>query len=240
MTARLVFHDPRGRVTALAVATLLAACGSPPPDSFHTLRGPAGTRSEETRPTASVLGIGPVTVPQALERPGWLVREGPTAMRVYEHQLWTQDLDVEIAQALADDLDAGPGAAARPWADPAPPGALLSPSIAPAGALRVRVQVLRFDSRLAPEAGVSDAVRWTLECGATDGSGWQVLGGAVRTADVPATLGPATDAEAGVRFDGLAAAHAQAIARVAADIAEALDQTAAVRNERCVLPVSHP
>ena len=239
MTARSAFEGRAGRVAAAALAALVAACSSPPPDAFHTLRGPAATRPTATRNTDNVLAIGPVTVPQALARPGWLVREGATAMQVYEHQLWTQDLAQEIAQALADDLDGAADASSRPWADPAPPGAWLSPSIAPAAALRVRVQVLRFDARLAPTAGVSDALRWTLECGATDGSGWNVLRSAVRETDVPAA-GASPQDDAGARFDRLAAAHAQAVRQVAADISQALDETAAVRARSCAMPAARP
>jgi uncharacterized lipoprotein YmbA len=218
---------------SLALALALAACSTPPPDVYHTLRGPPGAASGGTRAADRVLAIGPVTVPQALERAGWVVREGDTAVRVYEHQLWTQDVADEIAQALADDLDAGPAAASRPWADPAPPAALRHPTIAPPGALRVRVQVLRFESRLEPAPGVSDALRWTLECGTTQDAGWLALRSAVREASVPAARESSGGEDPGARFDRLAAAHAQVLALVAGDIEHAFDETAAVRAQRC-------
>lgn len=217
---------------ALFVAAM-AGCAAPAPDDFHTLRAAAGAPGATARATGQVLGIGPVTVPPALQRPAWVVREGEGAVRVFEHQLWTQDVSDEIAQALADDLDAGPDAASRPWADPQPPAVLLHPTIAPPGALRVRVQVLRFESRLAPPAGVSDALHWTLECGTSDDTGWHALRSAVREASLSVDASPAGDADAGARFDRLATAHARAVALVAADIAQAVSETAADRAQAC-------
>jgi uncharacterized lipoprotein YmbA len=220
---------------AVAIAVALAGCSSPPPDYFHTLRGaaPAPAPAAGARAAGPVLGIGPVTVPASLERLAWIVREGDTGARIYEHQLWTQDLSDEIAQALADDLDAGPGAPSRPWADPQPPAVLLHPTIAPPGALRVRVQVLRFESRLAPAPAVRDALRWTLECGTSDDTGWHALRSTVREAGESAGAAASGGDDPGARFDGLAAAHARVVALVADDIAQAVSETAAERAQAC-------
>ena len=229
-------HSVRAVVAAFAAAS--AGCSTPPPDYYHTLRAMAPAAGG-TRAADRVLAIGPVSVPQALERAAWVVREGETGVRVYEHQLWPQDLAEEIAQALADDLDAGPPSATRPWADPAPPPALLGQTLAPPGALRVRLQVVRFEARLDPAPAVSDALRWTLECGAADDTGWLALRSAVREAAVPAAAPLASGDDPGARFDRLAAAHAQVIALVATDIARALDETAPELERRCT-PAPRP
>ena len=225
MTARLAI--------ALASMALLADCAAPPADHYHTLRAPAASPASGPRPTGHVLAIGPVTVPASLQRPGWVVREDDLGMRIYEHQLWTQDLADEIAQALADDLDAGSPASSRPWADPAPPSALMSPTIAPPGAVRVRVQIVRFDASLAPRTGISDSLRWTLECGTTEETGWHVLRSEVRDAQLVAETPAAPDSGVSERFDILASLHAQVLALLAKDIAGALDETEGERAQRC-------
>lgn len=217
----------------LAALALLASCAAPPADHYHTLRMPASGATPGTRSTGHVLAIGPVTVPASLQRPGWVVRENDMGVRVYEHQLWTQDLADEIAQALADDLNAGSPAASRPWADPAPTSALTRAAIAPAGAVRVRVQVLRFDARLGPRVGVSDSLRWTLECGTTQETGWHVLRSEVRDARMDAGTPTGADGDVSASFDVLAGLHAQVLALLAGDIAGALDESEGERARRC-------
>ncbi|HEX7687824.1 MAG TPA: ABC-type transport auxiliary lipoprotein family protein, partial [Burkholderiaceae bacterium] len=100
------------------MVAVVAGC-STPPDHYHTLRPVlAAGAAHDARGT---LAVGPVTVPDALDRNEWVVRSGETGAAVYDHQLWTQDLSAEVAQALADDLNeaALPGGL---WADAGPTG----------------------------------------------------------------------------------------------------------------------
>ena len=104
-----------------------------------------------------------MTVPDALARDEWVIRTGDTGAMVYDHQLWTQGLGADVAQSLVDYLNRGPLPDGL-WADAGPTGSGSGADLERPAPLRVRVQVLRFDSMLAPAPAVSDQVRWTIEC----------------------------------------------------------------------------
>ena len=223
---------------ALVVAAALAGCATPP-DHFHTLRPSTAAAAPLARAPGRTLAIGPVTVPDALSRDGWVIRVGETGVQVHEHQLWTQGLPAEIAQSLADHLNRGPLPDAL-WADAGPTSSGSGVDLEVPAALRLRVQVLRFDSVLAPAPAVSDQLRWTLEClpsdaalSPIDAGRYRLLRNGVRevSAEAPAA-NPAVE-EGQQRYDRLARAHAEALRAVAADIAGALREASAERARDC-------
>jgi len=228
----------RRLATVACVAALVAGCATPP-DHFHTLRPSAAAPAPVARTPGRTLAIGPVTVPDALARDAWVIRTGETGAQVHEHQLWTQGLGAEIAQSLADYLNRG----SLPdglWADAGPTGSGTGVDLDEPALLRVRVQVLRFDARLAPEPAVSDQLRWTIECLPADTTLSPVEAGrfrAVRTgvreagaAAPPAN--PAVEADQ-QRYDRLARAHGEALRQVAADVDAALRESAPERARAC-------
>jgi hypothetical protein len=228
-------------MTRLALLALLAAAAgcAAPPDHFHTLRPAVAPAPASAREAPRLLAIGPVTVPDALARDEWVIRTGDTGAMVYDHQLWTQGLGADIAQSLADYLNRG-GPPDGLWADAGPTGSGSGADLERPAPLRVRVQVLRFDSMLAPAPAVADQVRWTIEClpsdaapGAVDAGRYRVVRTAVRDAG-----GPAPAANAGVdeslrRFDQVARAHSDTVRLVAEDVAAALRATADERARHC-------
>ena len=161
-----------------AAAVLLAGC-STPPDHFHTLRPSSASPPSQALTAPRLLAIGPVTVPDSASRDEWVIRNGATGAMVYDHQLWTQGLGAEIAQSLADyvNLDLPPDGL---WADAGPTGSGSGADLERPAPLRLRVQVLRFDSILEPNPAVEDQVRWTLECLPSDASLGPVEGGRYR------------------------------------------------------------
>ncbi len=235
-----VHHLSLRPALALAAAGLALVAGcSTPPDHYHTLRpalAPAGTRD-----AAPLLAIGPVTVPDALGRDEWVVRNGDTGAMVYDHQLWTQGLGADVAQSLTDYLNrtALPGAL---WADAGPTGSGSGADLDRPAPLRLRVQVLRFDSMLVPTPAVSDQVRWTLEClpsdprlGPVDAGRYRVLRSAVREVSGAAPAANAAVEESQQRFDRVARAHSDTLRLVADDVAAALRASADERAQGCVV-----
>jgi uncharacterized lipoprotein YmbA len=234
--------QPRLTFPALVAALALLAGCSTPPDYFHTLRPAAAPPSAAAQDASRVLAIGPVSVPESLARDEWVVRTGDTGERVYDHQLWAQALGADVAQALADYLNHG-GLPDGLWADAGPTGSGSGADLEHAAPLRVRVQVLRFDSILAPAPAVGDQLRWTIEClpsnaalGPVDAGRYRVVRTAVRDA-----AGPAPPAAAGVDasqqgFDRVARAHSGTVRLVAEDIAAALRASAAERAQGCIGP----
>jgi uncharacterized lipoprotein YmbA len=226
------------RLAAIACAAL-AGCATPP-DHFHTLRPLADAAAPPPAgPGVRVLGIGPVTVPDALARDAWVVRVGATGAQVHEHQLWTQGLAAEVAQSLADHLNRGPLPEGL-WADAGPTGSGSGTDLDVPAPLRLRVQVLRFDSLLAPEPAIGDQLRWTLECLPSDPALAPIDAGRYRTlrTGVREASGVAPEADPSVeegqrRYDRVARAHAQALRLVAADAERALRESAGERARDC-------
>jgi uncharacterized lipoprotein YmbA len=232
-------HSLFVRVAAPALLALAAGCSSTP-DHFHTLRPAQVATTSVTHAATQLLAIGPVTVPDALGRDEWVIRTGATGATIYGHQLWTQGLGADVAQSLVDYLNRGALGDAV-WADAGPTGSGSGADLDRPPTVRVRVQVLRFDSLLAPEPSVSDQVRWTLEClpsdstlAPIDAGRYRVVRGAVREV---AAAAPAADAgvdEGQRRYDRIARAHSQTVRLVADDIAAAWRDSAAERARDCV------
>ena len=223
----------------LAAALLAAGC-STPPDHFHTLRPAVAPAPAGAREAPRLLAIGPVTVPDALDRDEWVIRTGDTGQMVYDHQLWTQALSADVAQSLVDYLNRGP----LPddlWADAGPTGSGSGADLDRPAPLRVRVQVLRFDSILAPAPAVSDQVRWTIEClpsdaalGPVDGGRYRTVRTAVRDAAAPAPAANAGVEASQQAFARVARAHSDTVRLVAEDVAAALRASADYRARECV------
>ncbi|MET0383104.1 MAG: ABC-type transport auxiliary lipoprotein family protein [Burkholderiaceae bacterium] len=225
----------RPRLAPLLASLAFAAGCSTPLDHYHTLRPSGSAKPGGAHAAAHGLAIGPVTVPDALARHEWVIRNGDTGAMVYEHQLWTQDLGAELAQTLVDYLNGGalPGGL---WADAGPTGSGSGTDFDRPPPLRLRVQVLRFDSMLVPSPAVSDQFRWAVECvpsdpkvSPVDAGRYRVVRAAVR--DVGASAGPA---EGERRYDALARAHSDGVRALADDIAAALRDSAADRARECL------
>ena len=224
------------RLSLLLAVALVAAC-STPPDHFHTLRPAVAPASAREAPR--LLAIGPVTVPDSLARDEWVIRTGDTGAMVYDHQLWTQGLGADVAQSLVDYLNHGPLPDGL-WADAGPTGSGSGADLERPAPLRVRVQVLRFDSVLAPAPAVSDQVRWTIEClpsdaslGPVDAGRYRVVRTAVRDAAGPAPAANASVEESQQRFDRVARGHSDTVRLVAEDVANALRASAPERALAC-------
>ena len=225
-------------LAAMAVAAV-AGCAAPP-DHFHTLRPAVAPAPASAREAPRLLAVGPVTVPDALARDEWVIRTGDTGAMVYDHQLWTQGLGADVAQSLVDYLNRG-GLPDGLWADAGPTGSGSGADLERPAPLRVRVQVLRFDSLLAPAPAVADQLRWTLEClpsdaalGPVDAGRYRVVRPAVRDAGGAAPAANAGIDESQRRFDQVARAHSDSVRLVAEDVAAALRASVDERARSCV------
>lgn len=183
--------------TALALTTLLAACGitgTSPEPRFYTLASEAPA-SAPASTAAFTIVVGPVTVPDIVDRPQMVRHTAESRVEIDEQARWAAPLKGEIARVVGDSLAA------------ALPGARVSTMDQRAtGApdYRVVIDVQRFDSS-------SEA--------ATIGAAWSV-----RTKDNPTAMsGRSLVSEpAGAGYDALVAAHSRALAKIAAEIAAAI------------------
>jgi uncharacterized lipoprotein YmbA len=178
----------------ICTCLLLVGCGSTPSSRFYNL---SATPAPAALPSQLSVVVGPVSVPDAVDRPEIVVRTGPNQVRPEEFNRWASPLHDQIARAVANNLVAILGTA----------HVTLSSQILGTGAqYRVVIEVQQFES--APgEAATLDAI-WSVS---------RTRGG--RSITRRTTLRePAPQ----LGYDALVAAHSRAITRLSRDIAGAL------------------
>lgn len=182
----------QGPAVALAFAGL-AACSSAPA-RLYTLGASAAAGGGA--PLARSVIVGPVTVPGTVDRPEIVVGIGPNRVQADEFNRWAGPLADTIARVVAGDLSALLGT----------PDVAVAPLANFRADYRVSIDVQRFES-VPRQHVVLDAV-WVVHASA---------GGAARSgrtvADEPVR---------GDGYDAIAAAHSTALARLSADLADAI------------------
>jgi len=141
-----------GRGWLLASCVLLAACvGAPAPrEQFFTLSSPNPGVAPPASDTPSIY-VGPVTVPEAVDRPSMVLRTSPNQVDVSDDYRWAEPLRNAIPRVIGDVL-------AR---DLAISRVLTSRSASATPVdVRVAIEIEQFDSSLANGATI-DAV-WSV------------------------------------------------------------------------------
>ncbi|MCC6849242.1 MAG: membrane integrity-associated transporter subunit PqiC [Deltaproteobacteria bacterium] len=192
---------PRSRLALLALlAAGVGACGATRPARFYTLEAVA-TSDGAAPATPYGVVVGPVTIPPALDRPQLVVQVAPNRVDIDEFNRWAAPLPEAIAATVAANLAALLGT----------PDVVAGASASFVVTHTVTLAVQRFASLPGKESAVD--IVWTVR---------PAGGGAARSgrtvAHEPAPAGG---------FDALAAAHSRALAKVSADVAEAIHASAA-------------
>ena len=183
----------------LFAISALTGCGSSPKETYYTLSAGAaidGAASVSGESTHSV-AVGPVTLPELVDRPQLVLRVGPNEVMFVELHRWAGPLKSEIPRIIADNLAAYLNVkrvAAYPQ------------SAGDNAEYRVLVDVQRFDSTLG-ESVTIDAL-WTIR---------RASDGALRTG-----RSTAREPNGGGSYDAVVAAHSRALATVSREIAEAI------------------
>ncbi|MEM5435137.1 PqiC family protein [Paraburkholderia diazotrophica] len=184
-----------GACLCVAAAAVVAACGSPR-SNFYTL-SPDATLDSTGAPMSVSVVVGPVTVPELVDRPQLVTRVSGNEVKLNEFARWGEPLKSGVADVIAADLSRLLGSQRV---------SVSSQTVAGTEACRVRVDIVRFDS-MPGEAVAVDAL-WT-----------------VRLAGQTALLtGRSTVREQvqGTDEAALVAAHSRALASVSRDIAQAI------------------
>ena len=185
-------------VIAWLVFSLLAGCSTLPKTSFYTLGTNPPLERATTTPQYAV-AIGPVTVPEMIDRPQFVTRVGANQVAIAESARWAEPLKSEIPRAIADNLRqllADARVSTYPQRSDAETDA----------AIRVFIDVQRFDS--APGDAATIEVLWTVR-GPNDSKpkhGRSLV----------------RESVSGPGFDALVAAHGRALALVSREIAEVI------------------
>ena len=182
---------------AFSLLCILAAVGA----GCATSRSDFYTLSSSSKAAPAVAGysvaVGPVSVPEIVDRPQIVVRTGPNQVFIDEFHRWGSPLRDEIARGIAGNLAALLGT----------PRVSVFPHSTSSGAnYRVAVDVMIFDSTPGESAAL-DAV-WGIR-----GAG----GGAVRSGR---TTVSETVSDAG--YAAIVAAHSRALEKLSGDIADAI------------------
>ena len=190
------------RLAAIAipciVVILAAGCGSTPDSRFYTL---SATPAPGGTASDMSVAVGPVTIPAVIDRPQIVVSAGPNQVRLDEFNRWASPLQSNISRVVADNLAAILGT---------PRVSLFPQTMSAAADYRVAIEVQSFNS--APgDAASLDAV-WTVS----------------RAKDGKSQTGRTALREASPSggYDGVAAAHSRALARMSRDIADAIQALA--------------
>ena len=187
---------------AIGVTVLASAgCGRSRPSTFYTLSSlnaaPASPQPE-TGGRPLVIEIGPIELPQYVDRPQIVTRVSPNRLALAEFNRWAEPLPHGFSRVLVENLSILLGTeritlyARR---NPTPPD------------FQVMLNVTKFDGT--PGGKVSLVARWSVV--AKDGS--EVA---------PITKSTISVATGAADYEGLAAAMSQAIAELSREIAAAI------------------
>ena len=85
----------------LGLILWLAACGTSPPNDYYRL---TTVDSPSTSGNQPALGIGPVNIPEYLNRSGLVYSEGGNQLTIAERHRWAEPLDQGINRVVAINL----------------------------------------------------------------------------------------------------------------------------------------
>lgn len=155
------------------------------------------TQGKWGKSTSLSVAVGPVSIPEVVDRPQMVVRIGANQVGINEFNRWASPLQSNIASVVAQNLV---------YLLHTPKVAVLSKETSAMGDYRAAIELQRFDSIPGVAAEV-DAL-WTV----------------IRLKDQHSQTGRTTVREAvqDQSYDALVAAHSRALARLSQDIAAAI------------------
>jgi uncharacterized lipoprotein YmbA len=188
-------------VLALVTLPILVGCGTTAPSSFYMLKPLPGSQAEgQGAMEGPVIAIGPVSLPDYLNRPQIVSREGETGIRLAEYNRWAEPLQENFTRVMAENLSqllSTNRLTVFPWQGSMPLD------------YRVSLDVLRFDCD--EEGPFVLTARWTL----FGKDGKEVK--AMQKSTFQQNLEDADD------FDAMVSAASEAVADLTREIASAIN-----------------
>ena len=93
------------RLATLCSLLLLGACGTSPPSAYYTLDD-ANFEYSQDADTAIILGIGPIRVPEYLERPQIVTRGDNSELLIDDFHRWAEPIVDAQHRIIAGNVDA--------------------------------------------------------------------------------------------------------------------------------------
>ena len=188
------FHS--ALVATLLTAPVLFGCGTSPRATFYSLT--SSNPLDTSQPAAPYrIAIGPVTVPELVDRPQIVLRTGANKVAISEYARWAEPLKSEIPRVIAANLTL--------LVDQAQVSTYPQNANADADC-QVFIDFQRFDSTLGDAATLE--VTWTVR----PANSGRLRGGRSVVREAAGIDG----------YDALVAAHTRALASVSRDIARAI------------------
>lgn len=102
----MYLHDKLFGRTVLAglALLLLSACGTTEPSRFYTLSPIPDRGGSAMAAETPAIGIGPVTLPQYLDRPQIVQRSSPNRLEIDEFDRWAEPLNDTVPRILAENI----------------------------------------------------------------------------------------------------------------------------------------
>lgn len=179
-------------IFCLMGTVLLTACASPP-SRFYTLN-PTLELLAGSPSTVSV-AVGPVSIPEAVNRPEMVVQVGPNQVVLDEFNQWAAPLQADIQRVVMENLARLLG---TPRVSRYPQGPITTPDF------RVQIEVLRFES-MPGEAVLLDVI-WTVR--------------AKSEKDEKTGRTTLREPAIGSSYDALVAAHSRALSLFSRELAQ--------------------
>lgn len=190
-------------VTGILCGVLLfsAGCSRSPTTRFYTLHTLTDAGKERQGPTVEsgiAVGVGPILLPEYLDRPQIVTRVSPHEVKFAEFHRWAEPLRSDFSSKLARNLSILLGTdrvALYPWTSTTPVD------------IQVKVDVIRFDGQLGREVVLETT--------------WSLFGKdpAKPLLSRTSTLLEAADAAG---YEGLVEAQSRTVAGLGREIAEAI------------------
>ena len=183
----------------LGAVLLLSSCAAPLVEHFYTLEAIASPATTTMRNDKLSIVIGPLTLPEIVDRPQMVVHTGPNQVKILEGQRWAESLRSAIPRVLSADLQQRL------------PGALISVSGAStatiaAATFRIGIDIIRFDAHLGSDVELE--------------AQWRIVGSGGSTLSDRALIREAAN---GNGYESLAGAHARALQRLGERLSQQVD-----------------
>jgi uncharacterized lipoprotein YmbA len=185
---------------------LLGGCSGSPSIHYYTLSAEASPDSSLTGKQEPFIAVGPVTLPDVVDRPQLVLRTTRNSVTLIEEHQWAEPLTSEIPRVIADNLARLLGTRQI---------FVYPQSAGDRAEYRVLMDVQQFESALDDRVSI-DALWIVRHSG--EGAAFSKTG----RSNVEEPTGS-------TGYEALAAAHSRALARISREIAEAIRSTNGAR-----------
>jgi uncharacterized lipoprotein YmbA len=192
------------------ITLFLAGCSSSQRVEFYTLNPLTDVQAKANSPATDqklTIGVGPVEIPEILDRPQIVTRSGPNKLNVDEFHRWASRIDESFAQVLAQNISlllATDQVAVYPWKADFKPR------------YRIALKISYFEGQWGKDV-LLEAI-WSV-------TGWQSQQtNSMRKSVINEPLSPEPD------YAALVAAHSRAIARLSREIVKEIQNLQSGKN----------